>query len=182
MIFKVVSISEKGRELSADKTQEFSAEMVLATNGYSIQFLAGRTENYNDDHAVVSGWTPQGLRFEFPGDEVFRWKPSALSVGPKAPTVYSVTTRQCALVKRLFPEADLIGASRTIRIGSVTRAVQVHEIRYKGVWIGSCGRGRYEHLTACSPKPKLVVDRKSLNFFPSGLLYQGSSRFLDTVN
>lgn len=183
MVLTYVTYGEKGADLGETKREDVSAEFMSAGTGYAIKFANGRVENYDEEHALYSGVTARPpAPFTLPKDEIFRWMPKDMTVGKKAPVSYMVNTKQCGMVKRTFPDVEVKEGVRQVKVEGALKDIPVFEVSFKGTWTGSCGTAKYEHYMVFSSQFNFLVEYKSLNYLPSGPLFQGSAKVLTAVN
>ncbi len=183
LVYKYVVYGERGREIFEDKTSELPATFVVTEKGYAIRYKAGRVEQYDERHTLQSVFS-RGTLYPYSPEEQFRWMPKDLTVGKKEETSYLVPSKECSGVKNTFPDVSVQEGERKLIVQGVERTIQVLVLTYKGKWSGSgsCGSGRFETTVVFSKELNLVLEKKSLNFLPTGFLYAGEARIVLSIN
>lgn len=174
---------ERGRELIIGREETAKATLRKRAAGYGIHFDAGRLEEYDHLQRMVSA-SSRGTTVKFENEQLFDWLSISkdFSLGSKAGVTYFVSSANCGQIKRFFPETSVSEKTVALKIKGADASVKAYLYKLTGRWTGSCGSGKFIHEITYAPELGLTIEYKSLNYLPSGFLFQGSTRILTVVD
>ncbi|MFN0164348.1 MAG: hypothetical protein ACKVQQ_24180 [Burkholderiales bacterium] len=149
----------------------FPANYAATANGYTIKFEAGRVENYDNNHTLLSG-VSRGANFSFNEKELFRWFPEDLTPGEKkqiSHTFPNTTRPACGPGVNTFA-VNVVDGKHTVVVNGERSTLAVKIISFDGNGVDSCGRGKVQRNFIFSPDLNLVLEYTFMIFDTDGNL------------